>query len=140
MAKYLPHGTTVAIGSDTIGGIIAVSIPDRQKGAAETTDTNSNYDKTYIPGLREGGTVTVTARHNMDDIGQQAVETNYDANGSAALETFVITLPSGAHTGPYTYTFTGFISEPWRGTLDLVADKPAEVTCQIKVAGAVSAT
>jgi len=45
MSKYLPHGTTVTIGSVAIGGLISVGVPDRSRGEAETTDTGDGGDR-----------------------------------------------------------------------------------------------
>ena len=140
MSKYLPHGTTVTLGSVDIGGLISVSVPDRSKGEAETTDTGSGFDRAYIAGLREGGSIELTFRHDPDDTGQIALETNYDADGPAAIEEVVITLPSAATaaTGSRTYTFDAFVTKPPTGDLGLTDDEAAEQSATLKVATAVS--
>ena len=140
MAKYLPHGTTVSIGGTAIGGLIAVAIPERTKGEAETTDSDSSGDREYFPGIREGGTVELTFRHDPDDAGQTQLETNYDADGSSAIEEIIITLPSSATTasGGRTYTFDGFVTNPPQGELGLVDDEVGEQTSTIKVDGKVT--
>ena len=140
MSKYLPHGTTFSIGSKDVGGLIGVAIPDRSRGEAETTDTDSAGSRSYIAGLREGGSVELTFRHDPDNTGQKQLETNYDADGAAAIEECVITLPSAgtAATGSRTYTFDGFVTAPPRGDLGLDEDEVAQQTATIKLAGAVS--
>lgn len=137
---YLPHGTTFSINGVTVGGLIGVSIPDRTRGEVETTATDSSSQRSYIPGLREGGSVQLTMRHRPDDLGQQQLETNYAAAGSAALVSCVITLPDGATSGvgSRTYTFTGFVTQPPAGDLNLVDDEAAEQTAVVKVASAVT--
>ncbi len=138
--KYLPHGTTVTIGSVAIGGLLTVGVPDRSRGAAETTDTDSAFDRSYIPGLREGGSVELSFRHDPDDAGQQALETNFDADGVTAVEEVVITLPDvgTSSSGGRTYTFDGFVTTPPTGDLGLTDDEAAEQSATIKVATAVS--
>lgn len=140
MAKYLPHGTTVRINSILIGGLTSVSIPDRTRGEAETTDSDSAFDREYIPGLRDGGSIELTFRHDPDDVGQQTLESNFDANGAAAVVPIQITLPDTATlaAGSRVYAFDGFVTAPPQGDLGLVDDEPAEQTATIKVAGAVS--
>jgi len=132
MAKYLPHGTTFSIGGDEVGGLISVSIPDRSRGEAETTDTESTY-REFIAGMRDPGSVNLTFRHDPADTGQLALEANFEADGASALETCIITLPGGSRT----YTFTGYVSQPPSGDLGLADDAAAEQTCTIRVAGAV---
>lgn len=136
MAKYLPHGTTVKINSQTVGGLISVSIPDRTRGAAEVTDTASAFDREYIPGLREGGSVQITFRHNPDDLGQRQLETNFNANGAAAIVGCLIQLPTAAGTANRNYSFQGFVTAVTQGDLNLVDDQAAELTATIKIADA----
>ena len=140
MSKYLPHGTTVTIGSQLIGGLISVSIPDRSKGEAEITDSDSGGDREWIAGLRDGGNVEITMRHDPDDLGQIALETNYNAIGGAEVEEIVITLPAAATalTGSQTYTFDAFVTAALHGDLGLEADEAAEQTATLRVDGAVT--
>lgn len=139
MAKYLPHGTTVSFNSVTLGSIVSVSTPSRSKGMAESTDSDSSYEREYIPGLRENGEIEIVFRHDPDDAGQQELETNYATDGNAAVVECVITLPSDATaTGTRTYTFDAFVMNAPSGDLDLTADETAEQTVTIKVASAVT--
>lgn len=137
MAKYLPHGTTVTFNGSAIGGLVSVSIPDRTKGEAETTDSAS-VDRTYLPGLRDPGNVELSFRHDPVDVGQIALETNFSADGSGAVKTMVITLPLAAKNPARTYTFDAYVSSPPSGDLDLVADEAAMQNCTIRVAGPVT--
>lgn len=141
MSKYLPHGTTFTIGSQAVGGLISIQTPSRKKGVAESTDTNAGGDRTYLPGLREGGEVVLTFRHDPDDAGQKHLADNFNLNGHYVHETCVISLPPGAlaASSAETYSFDGFVISPPQGTLGLVDDKAAEFSCTIKVSGAVTA-
>jgi len=135
MPKYLPHGSTVSIASITIGGLVSVGIPDRSRGEAETTDTDSGGDREYIPALREGGSVELTFRHIPTDVGQVKLETNFNAAGLAAVEEVIITLPD---SGGRTYTFDGFVTAAPSGELALADDEAAQQSATIKVASAVT--
>ena len=140
MAKYLPHGTTVSINSQLVGGLISVSTPDRTRGEAEVTDSDSGFDREYIPGLREGGSIELTFRHDPADAGQQELNDNFDDDGQSAVVPIVITLPTEAGSNGRVYSFDGFVTAPPQGDLGLVEDEPAEQSATIKVAGTVSIT
>lgn len=140
MAKYLPHGTQFSIGGQNVGGMIAVGIPERTRGEAEITDTDSGGDREWFPAIREGGSVELTFRHDPDDQGQLDLESNYDADGENAVEEMIVTLPSDATSasGGRTYTFDGFVTSPPQGELGLVEDEVAEQTATVKVDGPVT--
>jgi len=138
--KYLPHGTTFQIGSFLVGGLISVGIPDRSRGEAETTDTDSSGDREFIAGLRDGGSVELTFRHEPDDVGQLQLETNFNAAGAAAVESCVITLPAVATgaSGSRTYTFNAFVTSPPSGDLGLADDDAAEQSATLKLTSSVT--
>lgn len=138
MAKYLPHGTTVTFNAIAIGGLISVSIPGRNRGAAETTDSNSAGDRSYIAGLREGDSCQLSFRHDPTDTGQLQLETNFSLDGSGAVKSCVITLPVSAKSPARTYTFNAFVTIPPSGDLALVDDTTAVQTATFKVAGPVT--
>src|SRR5260221_306131 len=106
MAKYLPHGTTVTFNGTAIGGLISVDVPTRTRGDAEITDSGASFNRTFLPGLRDGGSVNLSFRHDPSDAGQLALETNFNTDGSGAVKSVVITLPA---PGTRTYTFNGTI-------------------------------
>ena len=140
MAKYLPHGTTVMFNAVAIGGLITVSIPDRTRGVAETTDSGSGFNRDYIPGLRDGGTVELTFRHDPDNTGQIALNTNFGLDTSANVVTCVITLPAIAGTANKIYTFDAFVIAAPAGALGLTDDTAAEQSCTLQVASPVVIT
>lgn len=70
MARYLAHGAQVLIGSIPIGGLTSIGIPDRTRGEAEVTDSDSNFNKEFIGGMRDPGHVKLTFRHDPEDAGQ----------------------------------------------------------------------
>src|SRR5512146_2227755 len=99
MSKYIAHGTTVKISGTRIGGLVSVSIPDRSRGEAETTDTDSTA-RQFIAGLRDSGSVEITVRHDPDDAGQNLIDANYNAAAGSEVVTFIITLPGAATASP----------------------------------------
>lgn len=135
MAKYLPHGTTLSFNGVAVGGLVSVSVPERGRGEAETTDSGASFNRVFLPGLRDGGSVNLSFRHDPADTGQLQLETNFNTDGSGALKTCVITLPAPASR---TYTFTGFVTKPPTGDLGLVDDAPAEQSATIRVSGVVT--
>lgn len=139
MSKYVAHGTTVSIAATPIGGLIAVSIPERTRGEAEVTDSNSGFDREFIGGLRDPGSMEMTMRHDPDDAGQVALEANFDALGGSEIEEFIITLPAAATTasGNRTYTFDGYVSQTPSGSLELADDVAAEVSVTVRLSGPV---
>jgi len=137
MAKYLPHGTIFTINAKAVGGLISVGIPDRTRGDAETTDSAASFNRTFLPGLRDGGSVSLTFRHDIADLGQLELEANYNLDASAALKTCTIVLPAPASR---TYTFTGFVTEPPKGDIGLVDDDVAQQTSTVRITGSVTIT
>ena len=139
MSRFNAHGTTVEFASADIGRIINITPPDRSKGDVEITVGESGGDREYIPGLREGGTLTLEMLLDVDNAGQDALYTNYDADG--VTETCFIVLPSTATAGSEvaTYRFVCYVNaEPTE--LPVVADDPATLSVTLKVTGAVSLT
>lgn len=136
--KSLPHGTTVTFASASIGGLEDVSLPDRSKGSVETTDHDSGFDRTYLPGLRDNGQVTVTCQRVDGDAGQQALEDNFEADRTT--EEMVITLPAEAtdDSTVATFTFDGFVLSIDGDNLPAGQDEPAMFTAVVKVTGAVT--
>lgn len=144
MSKYVAHGTSLKIGNTRVGGMITLGIPDRSRGEAEITDSDSS-DRKFIAAMRDPGSVNITVRHDPDDPGQNAIDANFNLPFGQEVVTFVITLPGAATASPspggvQAYTFDGYISKPFSGDLDLVGDVAAELTATIRVSGPVVIT
>lgn len=139
MSKFKAHGTTVSIGGTDIGGIINLTTPDESRGVAETTDSGSGGDRTFIDGLRDAGEMTIDVRWDPDDTGQGALDTNYEASGSSATEEVIITLPSAATSasGSQTLTFDAIVTGR-SSDLDAIADETADRSYTLKVTGSVT--
>jgi len=138
MTKYIAHGTTAMFASELIGGLTAINPSGRSKGDVRTTDNDSDFDEEYIPGIREGGTIQLEMRHDPDDAGQVALQTNFEADRT--VEECVITLPDEASTGSgyTTFTFDAYVNDFPIPQLPLESNEPAMRTVTLKVAGAVT--
>jgi predicted secreted protein len=102
--KFWAHGTTVTFGSVAIGGLIAVGLPAQSKEEVELTDHGSAGWREFVPGLRDGGNVTLGMRLKPSDVGQAALRANFTADG--VTEEVVITLPGDPENSEFQLTFT----------------------------------
>jgi hypothetical protein len=137
MAKYLPHGTTFSFGGVAVAGLISIGIPDRTRGAAEITDSGSGFNRDYIPGLRDTGSVELQFRHDPADPGQIALVTNFNNDTSGNVVTCILTLPAIAGGSNKIYTFDAFVIKAPSGALGLTDDTVAELSCTLQVASPV---
>jgi hypothetical protein len=116
-----------------IAETVTIQIPPVEVTSVEDTHLGvTNRHRTYVPGLRDSGTISV--------------EANYSNATLIALDgltgtprTWRITAPdedgAGAETAP-TFVFQGFISK--RDPVDMVPDEVAKIKFEIKVTGEVT--
>lgn len=135
MPAFFAHGTTFSFGDDgtdpiPVGGLTSIGLPEEEKERVEITSHDSAGDREYVGGLRDGGTVSLTARLIPSDAGQDALDDNYDATPTVNEEC-IITTPT---TPAVTYTFQGFVES--RGG-EMPFDGPGEATWTVRIAGAV---
>lgn len=115
MAKFWAHGTQITFNSIPIGGCTAIDLPAQTKDEVEVTSHDSQGWREFTPGLRDGGTVSLTCRLKPNDVGQQALWANFNSNNETG--TVVITLPLDPEdvTSPplaqVTFTFSAYVSE-----------------------------
>lgn len=132
------HGSTFSIGGTAVGDLTNISLPDRTRDSIELTDHDSDGDREFTGGLRDGGSVTLEGRLAMGtsgDTGQTAIETNYNADGGDEVAAMVITLPDNGGATATTYTFNGFVTAI-NGELPM--DDAGSYSVTVKVAGAVT--
>jgi hypothetical protein len=135
MAKFHAHGTTVEFASASVGGLTTITTPERTKGEVDITCGESAFDREYLPGLREGGSITLEGRYDPEDAGQEALNDNWESDQGTA--TVFIQLPARAHTTKTVkYRFVGFVSS-FSQDLPQDADDAATFSATVKVAGAV---
>lgn len=140
MSKFIPHGTTVTIGSVNIGGLTGISTPDQTRGEAEQTDNASGGDREFLPGLRDNGTFSLEGRYDPEDAGQTAIRSNFQNDGCTVSEEIVITPPdcATADSTVVTITFDAFVTTPPVVDLPQDADDVAMFTADFRVDGAVT--
>ena len=129
------HGTQLSIDSVDIGGVFNHDGPSEEKALIEVTDHDSGGDREYVPGLRDGGTLTMNCRLEAADPGQQALWANYqDPLNTPA--TFVLTPPNDPSISgdAFTLTFDGFVISR---SPAFPFDDAMAVTFAIKITGAV---
>lgn len=136
--KHLPHGTDLTFASNDVKGLVTVSIPESNRGEAETTDHDSGFDREWLPGLRDNGTVTATMRRIAGDPGQDALLTN--AQADRVTEEAVITLPAAAtdDSTQTTFTFDCFVTSIDGDDYDATADEAGMRSAELRVTGGVT--
>lgn len=136
MSGTFAHGATLSIGGTVVGLVKNITLPERTRDELETTDHQSSGDDEYIPGLRRGGSVSIEGNLAMGvtgDEGQDALETNFGADGAAAIEEVVLTFPDAGTATATTFTFDGFVTA-LGGSLPF--DNIGDFACTIKAANA----
>ena len=111
-------------------------MPERVRGEVETTDGESAFTREFLPGLRDGGSVTLEGRHDPDDAGQEALEDNWEADQD--VETIFITLPTRARTSLTSKVRADVFVTAWSVDLPQEADEAATFSCTLKVADEVT--
>src|SRR6478609_7329112 len=89
-------GTTLSIATALVGGLTNIGAPSVDINQIDSTahDTVGGY-KTFIPGLRDGGTLTASGHFSPEDVGQAAI---IAAEGTVVA--WVITYTDGStHSG-----------------------------------------
>lgn len=134
---FVPNGTTVDVDSVDVAAIVTLTLPDQSKGEAESTNNDSNFTRSFVPALRDNGSLQLGFRRLVEDAGQEALLANYDANDETVA--IVITFPSQATDDSlvHTISFNAFVTA--RSTdLPQDADEVAMQTVSLKVSGAIT--
>jgi hypothetical protein len=135
MSGFFAHGSALKIGLATVGGLSSIALPDQSRGDVNVTTHQSTGHARYVPGLRDGGTLTVEGVLLPTDAGQTALRSNYAGSAPA---TFTLTLPSDndpLDPQPLaTYVFAGFVSALGGG---LPYDDKASFQATIRISGKV---
>jgi hypothetical protein len=126
MAKFWAHGATISFNSIDIGGCTAIGVPDQSREEVELTAHDSLGWREFVDGLRDGGTCSITARMDPEDMGQIELIQNFNARNVAGE--VVITLPIDSPV--YTISFDAFVLDTG-GSLPF--DDAAEVTYTLRI-------
>jgi len=123
MAKIKSFGVTVSVGGTAVGGLTDVSPGGGDVTFIDTTthDTAGGW-KTYVGGLKDGGTLELTGKYDISDTGQGALR-----SGLGTEEAIVVTFSDTS-----TAEFDGIIGAY---NVSNPLDDATEFTCSIKVTG-----
>jgi predicted secreted protein len=125
------HGTVVTFNNEIVGGVTSVTPFDESRDALETTSHGSGGVRTYIPGLQDGGDITIEGRLITDDDGQLELKANLD--GGVAVELEIVYPGSSSNT----FTLDAFVTA-WSASAPF--DEVGSFTCTLKAATKVSVT
>ena len=100
MAVALGNGATLKVGSSAtptqlVAHLTTVSFDGFKVSTVETSALSSTY-KTFIPGLLEGGSISITCNSDTSDTGQSLLTTNMLAK---TLTYFILTFADGSIIG-----------------------------------------
>jgi hypothetical protein len=100
MAVALGNGATLKVGSSAtpstlVANLTTVSFDGFKVSTVETSALSSTY-KTFIPGLLEGGSISITCNSDTSDAGQSLLTTNMLAK---TLTYFILTFADGSIIG-----------------------------------------
>lgn len=121
-------GTTLTKGGVTIGSLTKIAPPEKSTDSIDVTtlDVVDGY-KRFMPGLKDGGEVTVSGFFDSADAGQLALDTSFEAGSE---DTYIITFPS---TIGATFTFAAIITKYTPGEVN--TEDPLSFELTLKVSG-----
>jgi predicted secreted protein len=125
------HGTVVTFNSEIVGGVTSVTPFDETRDSLETTTHQSGGVRTYIPGLQDGGDITIEGRLITDDDGQLELKANLDGGAPQEIE---IVYPGSSSN---TFTLDVFVTG-WSASAPY--DDVGSFTCTLKAATKVVVT
>lgn len=125
---FVPHGTTFSFNEQVVAELTEINGPGISVDETEVTSHDSNWWKEFLPGLIEGGEVTLTGNYVPSDTGQAALRT---AMLNQTVDTWEIIYPNG-----YGSSGDGFITgfEP-NGPSD---GSKSEISITLRTTGEVS--
>lgn len=102
-------GSKLKIGSAYVARLTTIEPPEMSKEEVDVTtlDSTGGY-REFIPGFRDGGSLTMEGFVILGDSGQDALKDNYDGE---VLESFTIELSNGESC-----TFDGYVAKYKRGS------------------------
>ena len=100
MAVALGNGATLKVASSSnpatlVANLTTVSFDGFKVSTVETSTLSSTY-KTFIPGLLEGGSISITCNSDTSDTGQSLLTSNMIAK---TLTYFILTFADGSVIG-----------------------------------------
>ena len=123
------HGTKLHIGTDEIGEITNVSGPTPTSDELDTTSHGADGWRTFIQGLKDGGTVTIDGNFSDEAADNQSVLHTKFASGD--VENCAVEWPDGT-----IWSFDAFVQEPQQP--DAPVDDVLTFSATLKVTGNVN--
>jgi predicted secreted protein len=102
MTTYIGKTTTIADSSGNIANVDAIGDLSLTADEIEDTVYGSSGWKTFVQGLKDGGTFDVVLNYDSTDTSNNRLITAFNSGGSAQ---YTITFPDSS-----TLTFTAFVS------------------------------
>lgn len=124
--KTTGNKTIFKKGTQAIGEVTGISPVAIVTDAIETTTLADDY-RTFIPGLSDGGEVTVSGHYTGEDAGQDALES---AQAAKTTDAYSIVYPAAIGK---TWTFNAFITN--FSILDANNDDPIGFEVTLKITG-----
>jgi hypothetical protein len=107
------YGATVSINGTNVGELVKVSGVTKTRDQIESTNfASANGYKTFVNGMRDGGTIRIETHFDPADAGQVAIDTAFEAESTVAI---VITMPTAFGT---TWTATANVAGVGIGDVD----------------------
>lgn len=124
------YGVAITFGGDAVGETMITGPENSRDQLDATTNDSASASREFIPGLKDGGEVTLEGNWVPADAGQVALLASYNNGTTAAV---VITYPSTSGT----CSFNGFVSN-W--AVSSPHDEKLTFSATIKVTGPVTYT
>lgn len=134
---FFAHGAVFNFDGYEVAGMMDIPLPEEDREEVEITGQGSDFQRQFLPGLKDNGTLDLTIRMVPDDAGQGAMRSNSEADNET-VEMY-IQLPDHVENLGYPvlrWTFDGFV-QTTGGTL-FWENQAAERTVTIRVSGGVT--
>lgn len=119
------NGTTIKIGATVIGEVVSIGAVAVTTDAIDVSTLASDW-REFIPGMRDGGEVTLGGHFFPGDVGQAAIKL---AQKNKTTDAYTITFPGTLGA----WTFNAFITN--FSVLDATNDDPVEFEITVKITG-----
>lgn len=107
------YGATVTINDTDIGELVRIGGVSKSRDQIESTNfASADGYKTFVNGMRDGGSIRVETRFDPANTGQVAIDTAFEAESTVAI---VITMPTAFGT---TWTATANVAGVGIGDID----------------------
>ena len=132
MTNYIGKTITVADGTATLGSLWEITAPEIGIDEIETTVYSPSTWKTYMAGLKDGGTLALTLIYDGADASMNRLYNRAIGDPSLNSDTYTITFPDAK-----TMIFTGIITGV---PIETPKDEKVLISFNIKVSGPITGT